>query len=318
MRNKVILIMLMAMVATGVFFGCTDSGNTVNETETTKAEITQAETEAEEIKEYRMRDIEEKLTRISEKLEQDLTKEELDDEKVFAEAWSKECKNEGLPVDEKIRISGVVSDITNGDSDSTINILLEGSGGFEYTSGRLQCSFERKRYPQIIFAERDTNIVIEGIFSKNGKTFGMTDCEVISPEIKEHSFLNNILDVTDGAYTTYDTEEFFYKSNVDIYGQVNKITFIDDETRPEIKEFFRNEEEISTLLEIFECLLYVGDEEGTGGIFILCTKEEGEELSIGDKIYMNTYLYRTSYVEENTRYISVYTYLFSDPMYIYD
>ena len=74
--------------------------------------------------------------------------------------------------------------------------------------------------------------------------------------------------------------------------------------------FLRYVNEISPLLEIFDCLLYVGDEEETGGIFILCSEEEGKKLSIGDKIYTNTFLYRTAYIEENTRYISVYCKVF--------
>lgn len=322
MKNKIILIMSLGMLVTSVFFGCAESGNTIKEAGTTVAQ-TEAETETEEVvEEYRMRDIEEKLARIYESLEQDLTEEELRDNKIFAEAWSKECKKEDLPVGKKIRIRGIVSDVTIGNSNSYINIVLKGSDDWEYMSGRLQCSFKKRKYPQIVFAERDKNIVIEGIFGKDEKTYGMADCNVISPKIKEKYFINNISNIIEVALKETLTERevaegFPYKFDVDIYGNVSNIIALHQENKEEIKEFFRNEENISMFIDMFDYLLEVGNEEEADRIFIFCSEDDINNLQIGSKIYLNATLYRSSFIENETTYISTYSCLFNEPIYVY-
>lgn len=241
--------------------------------------------------EYTMSEFEELLKPVYDSVKEKaefLTEDEL--EESIQDLFVEECKKQGLPVGEKIKIRGKVHDVWMKDeyfivtiSSKTVDDDYEFLEDYPVSCELIDC-------PEAVFFKENDVIVVEGTFlQKNDLECLMHDCEIKSPAIKIPKFKNNVETIIDNAcdtYSSYLDDLVYFETDVEIQGIVsNEHDISSQEMKKSAKEVFENNEKMGEYIDDNNYIYLVMSDDDIYGVWIFSKDNIFEP---GDKVYILT------------------------------
>lgn len=221
-------------------------------------------------KEYTMEEFGKKYSEVSSLFESETRDFELEEkygEKGYS-IYKKIADKTGLPVGEKIIVTGLLEQSNRG-----FNIKFQKEDNlFSY------CTFPDKDYDTSLFIENGMEIKIEGIFSKDEKSFsGFSDVKILSP---------NDIDIVYSENISTLFEEMVEDNSVILHGTIESIMDIEDfekleEAMPLSDSYKRYSSDLDTITNV-ACILPTDGTAGT--IYIPYSDDLIKKLEPGDKI----------------------------------